>query len=96
MTPVPFFTWRLERFSGSDADVFGGYGYGLILRGSDERTSGQMVCFSEEPPGTLVNGGDGRFIEGIGSDAGNGQVMCYVCLHAFTMDPLQMASGNDS
>ena len=76
--------------------MFGGYGYGLILSGGDERTSGQMVCFSEEAPGTLVNGGDGRFIEGIGFDPRNGQVMCYVGLHALTMDPLQMASGNDS
>jgi len=56
--------WRLERFRGSGADVFGGYSYGLILSCGNKCTSCQVVGFSEETARTLMNGCDGRFIEG--------------------------------
>ncbi len=71
-------------------------GRGLVMSGSDESASGQMVGFSEQAAGTLVYGRDSRFIEDGGFHAGDGQVMFEVISHPLAVDAFQMASGDDA
>ena len=68
----------------------------LVLSGGDEGASGQMVGFSEQSSGALVNGGDSCFVKEGRLDAGDGQVMIQIHFHILAVDALQMASGDDS
>ena len=76
--------------------MFGIDGDGLLLCGGDERAPGQMVGFPEEAAGGLMNGGDGGLVEEVFLDAGQGEMMFEVLFHMVSIDPFEMASGDDS
>jgi hypothetical protein len=61
----------------------------------DEGTPGQVVGFSEEAGGALVDGGNGLFGEDRVAQAGDAQVMVEIGLHVLAFDALEMASGGD-
>ena len=76
--------------------MVGGNDLGLLGGSGDECTSGQMVGFAEETTGTLLDGGDGRFLQGIGFQAGQGQVVSQVVGHLLAVYALEMGPGDDS
>ena len=45
--------------------MIGGDGHGFVFCRSHNGASSQMVCFSKEPAGTLVDGGYRRFVEDV-------------------------------
>ena len=69
---------------------------GLLLSGSDEGASGKMISFAEEAAGCLMDSRDGGLIEEVFLDAGDSEVVTEVALHIFTVDPIEMAAGDDS
>ena len=76
--------------------MFGVDGHGLLRSGSDESSSCQVVCFSEESTGSLMYGSDGRVVEEIGVDPCDGEVVLDIFLHLLSGDGFHMASGDDS
>lgn len=71
-------------------------GHGFVFCGDDEGASGQMVGFSEEASGALLDGGNGCFIEDVVFHACDGEVMGKVSLHLVTGDPFKMAASDDT
>ncbi len=45
--------------------MFGIYHGVLLCGGGDQRPSGQVICFSKQSTGALLNGGDGGLIKKI-------------------------------
>ncbi|MBW1778572.1 MAG: hypothetical protein JRJ54_13410, partial [Deltaproteobacteria bacterium] len=61
--------------------MVGGDGQGLIFGGHDDGAPGQVIGFSEEPSGALVDGGHRRFIEDVVSRPADVEVMAKVFMH---------------
>ena len=76
--------------------MVGGNGKGLLGGGGDEGAPGQMISFAKEAAGTLLDGGNGRLLKGIGFEAGQDQMMSQVVGHFLTVNALEMRAGEDS
>ena len=76
--------------------MFGSDGHGLLICRCDQCASCQVVGFSEQAAGALVNGGKGRIVKKGVFDAGEGEVVGEIFLHLFSVHGLQVASGDDS
>jgi len=73
--------------------MVGGDGRCLFMSGGDEGASGEVVCFSEQAAGSLVDGGDGGFVEERCFDAGDVQVVIQVSFHSLAIDAYEMSFG---
>ena len=85
----------LKDFRGGQTDMVGGDDLGLLGSGGDEGASGQVIGFTEEAAGSLLDGGDRRLLQGIGFQAGQGQMVSQVVGHFLPGDALEMAAGDD-
>ena len=68
----------------------------LISSGGNQSAAGQMIGFSEQPAGALMDSGDGVLIKKILFNACDGQVMFEVILDAGKVAALQVAAGHNS
>ena len=75
--------------------MVGGNGHRFVFCRDDDSSPGQMVGLSEEPAGTLMDGGYRRFIEDVVRYAADAEVMSQVFVHLAPGDPLKMTPGND-
>jgi len=68
----------------------------LIGSSSNQGAAGQVIGFSKQSAGALMDSGDGVLIKKILFNAGDGQVMFEVILHAGKVGALQVAAGYNS
>ena len=71
-------------------------GHRLCLCCCDESSSGQVIGFSEESSGALMDGGNSGRIEEILFYAGYREVMLEVLFHFLSICCFEVASGDDS
>ena len=69
---------------------------GLIRSSGNQSASGQMICFSEQSAGTLMDSGHCILIKKVLFNAGDGQVMFEVILHSGKIGALQVTAGHNS
>ena len=75
--------------------MVGGDSHGFILGRDNYGPPGQVVGFSEEAAGALMDGGHCGFIEDIVSHAADIKVVSHVFMHLTPGDPFQVAAGHD-
>ena len=75
--------------------MFGGDQLTFFSGGGDEGAAGEVIGSAEEPPGTLVDGGDGLFGEEGLFHPGDVQMVVEVALHIFAVDPFQVGPSHD-
>ena len=63
---------------------------------SQQCSPGQVVGFTEQTAGTLMDGGDRLIIEGGVFEPCDSQVVGQIALHSLSVDLLQVASGDDA
>ena len=76
--------------------MLGIHRHGFFRGGRDQSASGEMVRFSEQAARSLVNGSCCRFVEKIGFDTGNFQVMPDVFSRRLPISAFKVASRHDS
>ena len=74
--------------------MFGGDQLAFFRRGGDERAPGQVVGSAEEPPGALMDGGDGLFGEEGLFHSGDFEVVVEVAFHILAVDPFQVGPSD--
>ena len=87
--------YGLEDLCCGESDMFRGDEGGFFFGSSHKGPSGEVIGLSEESTGSLVDGGEGRFIEGVCFETCDFEVMSEVEFHLLSVDSLEMASGDD-
>ena len=72
----------LKDFSGRQADMFSIDQGSLIGSGGNQSPAGQVICFSKQSAGALLDSGDCVLIKKVVFNACDGQVMFEVILHS--------------
>jgi len=75
--------------------MIGGDGQRFVFCRDNNSAAGQVVCFSEQPSGALMNGGYRRFIEDVVRSPADIEVMAQVFVHLAAGDAFQVAAGHD-
>ena len=75
--------------------MIGGNGLRVIFGSGDESASGQMIGFSQNAAGALMDGDGSGVIEEMGCDARDFGVMGKIYLHVLKVLAFEMASGDD-
>ncbi len=70
--------------------------HGFLFRSDYDSTSGQVVGFSEQPSGALMDGGNGCFIKDSVFDPCDGKVVFEILLHLFTGYAFEVTASHDS
>ena len=70
--------------------------HGFIFCGDNDGSAGQMVGFSEQPTGTLLDSGNGCFIEDVVFNPGDAEVVLEILLHLLTGYPFEMTAPHDT
>ena len=85
-----------EQFGGRQAHMLGADGHGFFFCRNDQGPAGEVVGFSQKPPGALVDGGDGGVIEEVAGNPCDGQVVLEVELHLLSVEAFEVAAGDDA
>jgi len=91
----PYFD-KLKDFCGGHADMVGVDSHGFIFCGDDDGAAGKMVGFSEQASGTLLDSGNGCFIEDVVFNPCDGEVVIEVLLHLLTGYAFEVATSHDT
>ena len=75
--------------------MIGGDGKRFVFGRHDNGSACQMVGFSEQPTGALVDGGDRRLIEDAVRNAADAKMMQKIFVHLGARFPFKMAAGHD-
>ena len=86
----------LEDFGHGQSDMIGSDHVFFFSRGGDHGPAREVVGFSKQPTGALMNGGDGGLFEARMLDSRNPEMMKEISFHFLTVHSLQMAAGHDS
>ena len=65
--------------------------HGFIFCGDDDGAAGKMIGFSEQASGTLLDSGNGCFIEDVVFNPCDGEVVIEVLLHLLTSYAFEVA-----
>jgi hypothetical protein len=84
-----------EDFSGNNADMICQDLGGFIPGRNNDGTPGQVVGFSEQTTGSLMDGGDSCRFKQIFMNTCDGQMMEQIGFHALPVHSLEMASPYD-
>ena len=85
-----------EDFGGSQTDVVCGNQLGAVPGSGDESPPGQMIGFSQEPAGSLMDSDDSGVIEEIDGDACDSGVMVEIETHILEIETIEMTPGDDT
>ncbi len=75
--------------------MFGGDQLTFFCSGGDEGAPGKVIGSAEEPPGTLMDGGDRLFGEEGLFHPGDFQVVVEVALHILSVHPFEVGASHD-
>ena len=70
--------------------------HGSLFCGDNDGASGQVVGFSEQSTGTLLDSGNGCFIEDVVFNPRDGEVVLEVLLHLLAGYAFEVAASHDT